>query len=126
MDSYFSLKNSEISTLTRIEVDPKVRRSKFERQGGFEGLCNKLRTNLNNGLCSLDLNDLEKREEFYGKNELVKKVGKAFLGYVWMAMHDNLLIILMICALVSIFLPFLDQSEGCVCPGLLNNTITGK
>lgn len=126
MESYFSLKNSEILNFTKIGVDASVRKKNLQRYGGVEGVCKKLRTNPNTGLSTLDLNDLQNRETFYERNELLKKAGKSFLGYIWMAMHDNLLIVLIICALISIGLPFVDQSDSCVCLDTLNKTIQGK
>ena len=50
----------------------------------------------------LSENDLEDRKKTYGENRSPKKPQKGFLHFVWDAIQDKTLIILAICAGISI------------------------
>ncbi|CEF71354.1 Plasma membrane calcium-transporting ATPase 3 [Strongyloides ratti] len=73
--------------------------------GSIEGLCDKLKTNPHTGL-SADENELERRRNFFGKNEIPPHPPKSFFTLVWEALQDVTLIILLVSAIVSLALSF--------------------
>ncbi|KZV57852.1 calcium-transporting ATPase 11, plasma membrane-type-like [Dorcoceras hygrometricum] len=66
---------------------------------GVEGLANRLNVTLDKGVNS---NDVDIRKHIYGANRYTEKPSKSFLMFVWEALQDLTLIILIICAVVSI------------------------
>lgn len=66
---------------------------------GVEGLATRLNVSLNEGV---KLNDIPLRQKIYGSNTYTEKPSKSFWMFVWEALQDLTLIILMVCALVSI------------------------
>jgi len=73
---------------------------------GIKGILEKLKVDGNKGLDSNNEQDLEQRRTAYGINEIPPKPMKSFLRLCWDALHDMLLIILLICAAVSTGLSF--------------------
>ena len=73
---------------------------------GVKGILEKLKVDGNKGLDSNNEEDLEQRRTAYGKNEIPPKPMKSFLKLCWEALHDMLLVILLVCAVVSIGLSF--------------------
>ncbi|KAL5546364.1 hypothetical protein UlMin_006051 [Ulmus minor] len=67
--------------------------------GGVRGVARKVSVSLNDGVSETDL---PVRENVFGANRFAEKQSKGFLMFVWDALHDLTLIILMVCALVSI------------------------
>lgn len=67
--------------------------------GGVEGLAWKVCVSLNEGISE---NDLPTRQKIYGFNQYTEKPSRTFLMFVWDALLDLTLIMLMVCALVSI------------------------
>uniref|UniRef100_A0A0N5A725 Calcium-transporting ATPase n=1 Tax=Parastrongyloides trichosuri TaxID=131310 RepID=A0A0N5A725_PARTI len=78
--------------------------------GSIEGLCEGLKTNPHTGL-SADEAELERRRAFYGKNEIPPHPPKSFFTLVWEALQDVTLIILLVCAIVSLALSFYSPPE---------------
>lgn len=103
-----------LANLTDIQLTPDER-SELLKQHDLTEICQYLRTNLQTGLSSFDQNDLNKRRSQFGSNELLKKKSKSFLELVWLALHDKLLVVLLICALFSIVLSFFFEPDKCVC-----------
>ncbi|XP_075503306.1 putative calcium-transporting ATPase 11, plasma membrane-type [Primulina tabacum] len=66
---------------------------------GVEGLANRLNVTLDKGV---DSNDVDIRKNVYGPNRYTEKPPKSFLTFVWEALQDLTLIILIVCAVVSI------------------------
>ncbi|KAK4485465.1 hypothetical protein RD792_008106 [Penstemon davidsonii] len=66
---------------------------------GVEGLANKLNVSLDEGVKS---NDVSIRQNIFGPNRFTEKPSKSFWMFVWEALHDLTLIILIVCAVVSI------------------------
>lgn len=54
--------------------------------GGIEGLCKRLKTDPVNGLPD-DKEELVRRQEFYGANEIPPHPAKSFLQLVWEALQ---------------------------------------
>ncbi|CAF1116150.1 unnamed protein product [Didymodactylos carnosus] len=70
--------------------------------GGMKGLLEKLKVDGQKGLQSDNKQDLEKRRQIFGKNEIPPKPMRSFLYLCCQALLDKKLIILLICAVVSI------------------------
>ncbi|GLT63139.1 hypothetical protein SLA2020_357220 [Shorea laevis] len=67
--------------------------------GGAEGIARKVSVSLNEGVRSCNL---ATRQTTYGLNHFTEKAPRSFLMFVWEALQDLTLIILIICAVVSI------------------------
>lgn len=67
--------------------------------GGVESIARKVCVSLNEGISE---NDLPTRQKIYGFNQYTEKPSRTFLMFVWDALLDLTLIMLMVCALVSI------------------------
>ncbi|XVF59278.1 hypothetical protein PTKIN_Ptkin07bG0262600 [Pterospermum kingtungense] len=76
-----------------------VKKLKFH--GGVNGIAGKLSTSTTNGLTS-DSDPLNKRQEIYGINKFAEAEAKGFWLFVWEALHDMTLMILGVCAFVSL------------------------
>ncbi|XWS56814.1 hypothetical protein CRYUN_Cryun09bG0118100 [Craigia yunnanensis] len=71
----------------------------FEDHGGVEGLAKKVSVSLTDGVVPTDVSF---RQNIYGYNQFAEKPARSFWMFVWEALHDLTLIILMVCAAVSI------------------------
>nr|GMD84473.1 putative calcium-transporting ATPase 11, plasma membrane-type [Ipomoea batatas] len=69
--------------------------------GGVEGLAARLGVSLEEGIQSGDV-PISIRQSVYGSNKFTEKPFRRFWTFVWEALHDLTLIILMVCAVVSI------------------------
>ncbi|KAK9158607.1 hypothetical protein Scep_005181 [Stephania cephalantha] len=67
--------------------------------GGVDGIGGKVAVSLNDGVRE---KDVPARQKIYGCNKYVEKPQRGFFTFVWEALHDLTLIILMVCAAVSI------------------------
>ncbi|KAL5760390.1 hypothetical protein ACOSP7_018906 [Xanthoceras sorbifolium] len=70
----------------------------LESHGGVEGLAKEVSVSLTDGVVS---SDVSIRQEIYGMNRYAEKPPRSFWTFVWDALQDLTLIILMICAAVS-------------------------
>ncbi|XP_042049557.1 calcium-transporting ATPase 4, plasma membrane-type-like [Salvia splendens] len=75
----------DIKTLTKLK--------------GIDGLADRLNVSLEKGVNS---SDVPARQSIYGANRYTEKPSKGFWVFVWEALHDLTLIILIVCAVVSI------------------------
>ncbi|KAF6154043.1 hypothetical protein GIB67_018965, partial [Kingdonia uniflora] len=66
---------------------------------GVEGIARNLSVLLEKGV---ETSELPKREEIYGNNHFIGKLPKCFWVFVWEALQDLTLIILFVCAIISI------------------------
>ncbi|CAA0816574.1 Putative calcium-transporting ATPase 11- plasma membrane-type [Striga hermonthica] len=71
----------------------------LESHGGALGLARKLSVSLENGLPASQIPTMQK---FYGQNKFVEKPPRPFPMFVWDAMQDLTLILLMACAVISV------------------------
>ncbi|KAA8517150.1 hypothetical protein F0562_017443 [Nyssa sinensis] len=71
----------------------------LESLGGVLGVATKVNVSLNEGV---KLSDIPVRQKIYGSNRYTEKPSRSFWIFVWEAFHDLTLIILMVCAVVSI------------------------
>ncbi|CBI33695.3 unnamed protein product, partial [Vitis vinifera] len=74
---------------------------KLKIHGGVDGIAEKLSTSTTYGLTA-DNKLLNHRQEIYGINKFTETQARGFLVFVWEALHDMTLIILAVCALVSL------------------------
>ncbi|KAI1715124.1 e1-E2 ATPase domain-containing protein [Ditylenchus destructor] len=82
--------------------------------GGTEGLCQKLKTDPAHGIPDTP-EELQRRKDAFGANEIPPQPPKSFLHLVWEALQDVTLIILLVSAIVSLALSFYsppDESRG--------------
>ncbi|GFY92202.1 autoinhibited Ca2+-ATPase 11 [Actinidia rufa] len=71
----------------------------LEAHGGIEGFARKICVSLNDGVVS---SEVPERQKVYGLNRFVEKPSRPFWMFVWDALQDLTLIILMVCAGISI------------------------
>ncbi|MFS7908012.1 putative P-type Ca(2+) transporter [Helianthus anomalus] len=67
--------------------------------GGVNGVAEAVKVNIDEGVKSTDLT---MRHETYGANKYTEKPSKSFFMFVWEALHNLSIIILIVCAVVSI------------------------
>ncbi|KAG8050710.1 hypothetical protein GUJ93_ZPchr0009g138 [Zizania palustris] len=70
----------------------------LKMHGGLDGISRKIRSTLDHGI---DASDLDTRQNIFGVNRYVEKSSRSFWMFVWDALQDMTLIILMVCALLS-------------------------
>ncbi|XP_071711194.1 calcium-transporting ATPase 1-like [Rutidosis leptorrhynchoides] len=74
---------------------------KLKAHDGVEGIMKKISTSTNNGIpISEEL--INKRKNIYGINQFAESPSKGFFLYVWEALQDTTLMILGLCAFVSL------------------------
>lgn len=74
---------------------------KLKDHGGVEGLAKKLSTSTVDGISTAE-QLVNRRKEIYGINRFIESPPKGFLVYVWEALQDMTLMILAVCAVVSL------------------------
>ncbi|KAL3617879.1 ATF/CREB activator [Castilleja foliolosa] len=74
---------------------------KLKVHGGVEGVADKLSTSLGKGI-SISEDSLSRRREIYGINKFTESPSKGFWLYIWEALQDTTLMILAVCAIVSL------------------------
>ncbi|KAI6673784.1 hypothetical protein NL676_001690 [Syzygium grande] len=78
---------------------------RLKLHGGVQGIASKVSVHLDEGICTEDpssKSSVSIRQRIYGFNRFTEKPARSFLTFVWEALHDLTLIILMVCAVVSI------------------------
>lgn len=71
----------------------------LESHLGLEGLARKLSVSMEKGVCPSEISN---RQRIYGLNQFVEKPSRPFFMFVWDTLQDLTLIILMVCAVISI------------------------
>ncbi|KAL8494567.1 hypothetical protein ACS0TY_025403 [Phlomoides rotata] len=74
---------------------------KLNVHGGVEGISEKLSTSITKGV-DITEESLNRRREVYGINKFTESPAKGFWLFVWEALQDTTLMILAVCALVSL------------------------
>lgn len=90
----FDIDPDDLSSIAR-KHDIKL----LESHGGLEGLSRKLSVSLENGISASEISN---RQKIYGVNKFLEKPARPFWMFVWDALQDLTLIILMICAVISV------------------------
>ncbi|KAK7341150.1 hypothetical protein VNO80_24075 [Phaseolus coccineus] len=97
----FEIEPDELASIVRSH-DKKC----LERYEGLEGVARAVRVSLQEGVISVDV---EHRQNIYGFNRHAEKPPRSFWMFVWDAMQDLTLIILMACSLVSVGVGILTE-----------------
>ncbi|KAL9247741.1 hypothetical protein vseg_021142 [Gypsophila vaccaria] len=71
----------------------------LKTHGGVEGIAQKISVNMKNGL---NITEIQGRQDIFGCNRFAEKLSKSFLSFVWDALQDLTLMILIVCAVVSV------------------------
>ncbi|KAL9992561.1 putative P-type Ca(2+) transporter [Helianthus debilis subsp. tardiflorus] len=74
---------------------------KLTRHGGVDGLAAKLKTCTTNGLA-MDDKELTCRQQLFGTNEFTEREQRSFWVFVYEALQDMTLMVLAVCAFVSL------------------------
>uniref|UniRef100_A0A0E0F9C2 Calcium-transporting ATPase n=1 Tax=Oryza meridionalis TaxID=40149 RepID=A0A0E0F9C2_9ORYZ len=90
----FSINPDELALITS-KHDSKA----LKMHGGVDGISKKVRSSFDHGICA---SDLDTRQNIYGVNRYAEKPSRSFWMFVWDALQDMTLIILMVCALLSV------------------------
>ncbi|CAF4705876.1 unnamed protein product, partial [Rotaria sp. Silwood1] len=106
--SMFDLTVNQLIELMELHGKDLIEKLNSPPYNGVKGILEKLKVNGNKGLDSNNQEDLEQRRAIYGRNEIPPKPMKSFLRLCWEALHDMLLVILLVCAVVSIGLSFYE------------------
>ncbi|CAF4120570.1 unnamed protein product [Rotaria sp. Silwood2] len=104
--SMFDLTLDQLKELMELRGKELLEKLNSSTYNGVKGILEKLKVDGNQGLDSSSQEDLEQRRAAYGRNEIPPKPMKSFFRLCWDALHDMLLIILLVCAVVSIGLSF--------------------
>lgn len=92
--SEFSKNPEKLASMVR-NYDMKTLRA----LNGAQGVAEAIDVSIDQGVKS---SDLSIRQETYGVNKYTEKPSKSFFMFIWDALHDLTLIILIVCAIVSI------------------------
>ncbi|PKA61773.1 putative calcium-transporting ATPase 4, plasma membrane-type [Apostasia shenzhenica] len=90
----FYISPDELATIAREHNSERLK-----TKGGVDGISRKLSVSLEDGIKT---SDLSLRQNIFGANQFAEKPTRSFWMFVWDAVQDLTLIILMICAVVSI------------------------
>ncbi|KAJ0792630.1 putative P-type Ca(2+) transporter [Helianthus annuus] len=71
----------------------------YDFHGGLQGLARKIKVSLRDGVLS---SDISKRQQIFGYNQFVEKPQRPLWMFIWDALQDMTLIILMVCAVISV------------------------
>jgi Ca2+ transporting ATPase len=104
--SMFGVTVEQLKVLMEARGKELLEKLNSSEYNGIKGLLEKLKVDGNKGLEANNEQDLEQRRTAYGKNEIPPKPMKSFFKLCWEALHDMLLVILLVCAIVSIGLSF--------------------
>lgn len=91
----YEIEPDELASIVRSH-DSKA----LEFNHGVEGLARKVRVSLDAGV--INTSELHSRQSIYGCNQYVEKPSGTFWTFIWEALQDLTLIILMVCAAVSV------------------------
>ncbi|GJN13221.1 hypothetical protein PR202_ga31567 [Eleusine coracana subsp. coracana] len=91
----FCISPDELAAITGFGADSTI----FKTHGGVSGISRKIKASLEDGVREAEITT---RQKLYGTNKHAEKQPRSFLMFVWDALHDTTLIILMICAMVSL------------------------
>ncbi|KAI8009384.1 putative calcium-transporting ATPase 13, plasma membrane-type [Camellia lanceoleosa] len=107
-------RNIDKSSLTQL-VKKKNLNQLVGKHGGVQGLASDLKTNLENGINGDDEEDISRRHKAFGSNTYQRPPTKRFYRFVWEALKDPTIIILLVCAAFSLGFGIKENGlkEGC-------------
>ncbi|XP_006654591.1 probable calcium-transporting ATPase 6, plasma membrane-type [Oryza brachyantha] len=91
----FCISPDELAAITGMRVDYTM----FRMHGGIKGISRKIKASLEDGTQD---SEIDTRQKLYGTNRHAEKPPRSFWMFVWDALHDLTLIILVVCSLVSL------------------------
>ncbi|KAI5018824.1 hypothetical protein ZWY2020_043712 [Hordeum vulgare] len=91
----FSISPDELAEITGMREDSTI----LKLHGGTNGISRKLKASLQDGVKETEVST---RQKLYGTNKHAEKPPRSFWMFVWDALHDLTLNILIVCALVSL------------------------
>ncbi|XP_066364831.1 probable calcium-transporting ATPase 6, plasma membrane-type isoform X2 [Miscanthus floridulus] len=91
----FCISPDELAAITGIREDSTV----FKTHGGISGISRKIKASLQDGIKETEI---ATRQKLFGSNKHAEKPPRSFWMFVWDALHDLTLIILIVCAIVSL------------------------
>ena len=106
MSNKFQLDVGEIKLLNQVQNKPDEVKEYLTKHGGVEGVLKKLKVDPLKGLSNNNKQDLLDRQEQYGVNSIPTKPPKSFFMLMFEALQDVTIIILIVCAIVSLGLSF--------------------
>ncbi|CAI9118360.1 OLC1v1019919C1 [Oldenlandia corymbosa var. corymbosa] len=95
-----SFYNVDESSLTKLVKDKNI--SHVKELGGVQGIAHSLFLNITQGINGENGDEISRRIEAFGSNTYVKPAPKGFFHFVWEAFQDLTIVILMICAGLSL------------------------
>ncbi|EEF38611.1 calcium-transporting ATPase 4, plasma membrane-type [Ricinus communis] len=90
----FEVEPDHLASIVRIH-DSKG----LKTHGGVEGLAREVAVSLTDGIVP---SDVSLRQKIFGLNQYAEKPSRSFWMFVWEALHDLTLIVLIVCAVISI------------------------
>ena len=105
----FDVDLSELKELMQLKGDEAMDKLNKE-MGGIDALAKQLNTDLQAGVSG-DADDLASRVRAYGRNEIPPRSMKSIFRLMFEAVQDVTLIMLIVCAVISIALSFYDPGE---------------
>ena len=114
MTDRFPISIKEIKDLNEVQNKPDEVRAYFSQLGGIGGIISKLKTDPLKGLSNDNSQDLQDRQAQFGRNEIPAKPPKKFIVLMWEAVQDTTLVILIICATISLILSFVHLESDVV------------
>lgn len=111
-DEDFTVTNQELGDLMK-QRGREIVETITEKYGSVDGLAEKLHVDVRTGLSG-EKEDIKKRIEVFGKNEIPPKPPKLFIQLVLHALKETTLIILIGCAIISIALSFYHPPDDIV------------
>lgn len=112
MDRKFPIELKELKDIMQVTLKPDEVKEKMAYHGNIEGIARKLNVNLSTGLITSNKADLELRKKQFGVNEIPPKPAKKFWMLMWEAVQDTTLIILIVCAVISLGLSFYHDDSN--------------
>ncbi|XP_015867407.3 putative calcium-transporting ATPase 13, plasma membrane-type [Ziziphus jujuba] len=91
----------QIDQTSLVELLKEKNLAQLQQLGGIDGVVSALKTGAEQGISSDD-EEVAARREAFGSNTYTKPPSKGFLSYVWEAFQDLTIIILMVCAALSL------------------------
>ncbi|KAK6161442.1 hypothetical protein DH2020_004823 [Rehmannia glutinosa] len=93
------LSDIEQSSLTKLLKDKSL--NQLAKLGGVEGICTSLKTDHQSGING-DPEDIGFRHEAFGRNTYRKPPTKSIFHFIWEALKDPTILILLVCAALSL------------------------
>nr|XP_048334269.1 putative calcium-transporting ATPase 13, plasma membrane-type [Ziziphus jujuba var. spinosa] len=91
----------QIDQTSLVELLKEKNLAQLQQLGGIDGVVSALKTGAEQGISSDD-EEVAARREAFGSNTYTKPPSRGFLSYVWEALQDLTIIILMVCAALSL------------------------